>query len=70
MNELLEGCYCIEVKVWDVANNFVMGYMEFVVVGLGEVVLQYVFNYFNLFIDCICFQFDYNLANQEVDVLI
>jgi flagellar hook assembly protein FlgD len=53
-----------------VANNSATGYTEFVVAGSGEVALQHVLNYPNPFTDRTCFQFDHNLANQEVDVLI
>ncbi|NRA51567.1 MAG: T9SS type A sorting domain-containing protein, partial [Phaeodactylibacter sp.] len=70
MNELPEGRHRIEVKAWDVANNSATGYTEFVVAGSGEVALQHVLNYPNPFTDRTCFQFDHNLANQEVDVLI
>ncbi len=70
MNELPEGRHQIEVKAWDVANNSATGYTEFVVAGSGEVALQHVLNYPNPFTDRTCFQFDHNLANQEVDILI
>lgn len=70
MNELPEGRHRIEVKAWDVANNSATGYTEFVVAGSGEVALQHVLNYPNPFTDRTCFQFDHNLANQEVDILI
>jgi hypothetical protein len=70
MNELPEGRHRIEVKAWDVANNSATGYTEFVVAGSGEVALQHVLNYPNPFTDRTCFQFDHNLANQELDILI
>lgn len=64
------GLHSIRVKAWDVANNSAEGYTEFVVANSEEVALEYVLNYPNPFTDFTCFQFDHNLINQEIDVLI
>ncbi|HRK80842.1 MAG TPA: type IX secretion system sortase PorU [Saprospiraceae bacterium] len=67
---LKEGRYKIRVKAWDVANNPAEGYTEFVVANSAEIALQRVLNYPNPFTDFTCFQFDHNLAGQEMDVLV
>ncbi len=70
MKDLPEGRHRISVKAWDVANNSSEGYTEFVVAQSEEVALQQVLNYPNPFTDRTCFQFDHNLANQDIEVLI
>ncbi|MCB0583030.1 MAG: T9SS type A sorting domain-containing protein, partial [Phaeodactylibacter sp.] len=70
LSKLPEGRHNIRVKAWDVANNSSEGYTEFVVAASEEVALERVLNYPNPFTDHTCFQFDHNLANQELDVLV
>lgn len=67
---LEEGRHRIRVKAWDVANNPSEGYTEFVVAASGEIALQRVLNYPNPFTDFTCFQFDHNMAGQELDILV
>lgn len=68
--KLADGRYQVRVTAWDVANNAAEGYTEFIVAQSAEVALERVLNYPNPFTDRTCFQFDHNLANQEMDVLI
>lgn len=68
--KLAEGRHELRVTAWDVANNAAQGYTEFIVAASAEVALQKVLNYPNPFTDRTCFQFDHNMANQEMDVLI
>ncbi|MCB9294712.1 MAG: type IX secretion system sortase PorU [Lewinellaceae bacterium] len=70
LSKLPEGRHSIRVKAWDVANNSSEGYTEFVVAASEEVALERVLNYPNPFTDWTCFQFDHNLPNQELEVLI
>jgi hypothetical protein len=70
MSQLPEGRHKIEVKAWDVANNSSVGYTEFIVASSEEVILEHVLNYPNPFTDRTCFQFDHNLPNQEMDIMI
>jgi hypothetical protein len=70
LSKLDDGLHSIRVKAWDVANNSSEGYTEFIVASSPTVALQRVLNYPNPFTDRTCFQFDHNLANQEIDVLI
>jgi hypothetical protein len=67
---LKEGLHKIRVKGWDVANNSAEGYTEFLVSSSQEIALQHVLNYPNPFTDRTCFQFDHNLANQTLDILV
>ncbi len=68
--KLAEGRHEVKVTAWDVANNAAQGYTEFIVASSGKVALEHVLNYPNPFTDRTCFQFDHNLANQELGVLI
>lgn len=68
--KLAEGRHEIKVTAWDIANNASQGYTEFIVATSGKVALSHVLNYPNPFSDRTCFQFDHNLANQQMDVLI
>jgi len=68
--ELEEGRHEIRVTAWDVANNPSEGYTEFFVTDAAEVALEHVLNYPNPFTDRTCFQFDHNIAGQDMDVLI
>lgn len=68
--KLAEGRHEVKVIAWDIANNASQGYTEFIVANSGKVALSHVLNYPNPFTDRTCFQFDHNLANQQMDVLI
>ncbi len=68
--DLKEGRHEIRVTAWDVANNPSEGFTEFFVSSSAEVALQHVLNYPNPFTDRTCFQFDHNMAGQDLDVLI
>lgn len=70
LSKLAEGRHNIRVKAWDVANNSSEGYTEFVVASSESVALEHVLNYPNPFTDFTCFQFDHNLANQELEVMV
>ncbi|GJM34310.1 MAG: peptidase C25 [Saprospiraceae bacterium] len=70
LSTLSEGLHTMRVKAWDVANNSSEGYTEFVVAPNAQVALNHVLNYPNPFTDFTCFQFDHNLAGQQIDVLI
>lgn len=67
---LEEGRHRVRVKAWDAANNPSEGYTEFVVAASAEIALQRVLNYPNPFTDFTCFQFDHNMAGQELDILV
>jgi len=70
LSKLPEGRHNVRVKAWDVANNSSEGYTEFVVAASESVALEHVLNFPNPFTDYTCFQFDHNLANQELEVLV
>jgi len=60
----------MRVRAWDVANNLGEGQTEFIVAGDGKIALQNVLNYPNPFTDRTCFQFDSNVAGEDLDVLV
>lgn len=68
--DLPDGRHHIRVKAWDIANNSSEGYTEFIVANSAEIALEHVLNYPNPFTDNTCFQFDHNLAGQQLEVLI
>lgn len=70
LSEIPDGRHSVNVRAWDVANNPAEGYTEFVVASSAEVALAHVLNYPNPFVNATCFQFDHNMANQELEVLI
>ena len=70
LSALAEGRHSIKVKAWDVANNPAEGYTEFVVAGSGKIALEHVLNYPNPFTTNTCFQFEHNMENQEIDVMV
>ena len=70
LSKLAEGRHNIRVKAWDIANNSSEGYTEFVVAASEEVALEHVLNYPNPFTDFTCFQFDHNLTNQDLEVMV
>ncbi len=70
LSDLEPGRYQIRVQAWDVANNSGEGLTEFVVATDDKIALEHVLNYPNPFTDRTCFQFDHNLAGEEIDVLV
>lgn len=70
LSDLEPGRHTVRVRAWDVANNSAEGLTEFVVAADGRVALERVLNYPNPFTDRTCFQFDHNLAGEDIEVLV
>ena len=70
LGKMPAGLHKVKVRAWDVANNSAEGFTEFVIADDGKIALQHVLNYPNPFTDRTCFQFDHNLAGEDLDVLI
>lgn len=70
LRDLEPGTYTMRVRAWDVANNLGEGQTEFIVADDGKIALQNVLNYPNPFTDRTCFQFDTNIAGEDLEVLI
>ncbi|WP_020538678.1 type IX secretion system sortase PorU [Lewinella cohaerens] len=70
LKDLAPGTYTMRVRAWDVANNLGEGTTEFIVADDGKIALQNVLNYPNPFTDRTCFQFDTNVAGEDMEVLI
>ncbi|MEZ4983729.1 MAG: type IX secretion system sortase PorU [Saprospiraceae bacterium] len=70
LKDLAAGTYTMRVRAWDVANNMGEGQTEFVVADDGKLALDRVLNYPNPFTTQTCFQFDTNVAGEDMDVLI
>ncbi len=68
-NKMNDGDYAIEVKAWDVFNNFSNEESFFTVVSSNDLVIRDVYNYPNPFVSNTSFTFQHNLA-QPVDVKI
>lgn len=70
LGALPSGRHKVKVRAWDVANNSAEGFTEFIIADDGKVALQHVLNYPNPFTDRTCFQFDHNLAGEDIQVLV
>jgi hypothetical protein len=70
LSELEEGRHTIKVKAYDTANNPGEGYTEFIVTNSEESALSHVLNYPNPFTNSTCFQFEHNLSDTELSILI
>jgi hypothetical protein len=70
LSGLENGKHTISLKAWDIANNSNESYTEFYVTDEAENGLAHVLNYPNPFANQTCFQFEHNLANTELEVLI
>ncbi len=68
-NKMSDGDYALEVKAWDVFNNFSNEESFFTVVSSSDLVIRDVYNYPNPFTSNTTFTFQHNLA-QPVDVQI
>lgn len=68
-NKMSDGDYTIEVKAWDVFNNFSNEEGFFTVVSSNDLVIRDVYNYPNPFSSNTTFTFQHNLT-QPVDVKI
>jgi hypothetical protein len=68
-NKMNDGDYTIEVKAWDVFNNFSNEESFFTVVNSNDLVVRDVYNYPNPFNSSTTFTFQHNLT-QPVDVKI
>lgn len=68
-NKMNEGDYTIEVKAWDVFNNFSNEESFFTVVSTSDLVVRDVYNYPNPFTSNTSFTFQHNLT-KPVDVKI
>lgn len=68
-NKMSDGDYTIEVKAWDVYNNFSNEESFFTVVNSNDLVIRDVYNYPNPFNSSTTFTFQHNLT-QPVDVKI
>ena len=68
LSKLAVGRYRINVKAWDVANNPGEGFTEFVVASDAKAALEHVLNYPNPFTTNTKFQFEHNMAGQDLKV--
>jgi hypothetical protein len=68
-NKMNDGDYTIEVKAWDVFNNFSNEESFFTVVSTNDLVVRDVYNYPNPFASNTAFTFQHNLS-RPVDVKI
>jgi hypothetical protein len=68
-NKMNDGDYTIEVKAWDVFNNFSNEESFFTVVSTNDLVVRDVYNYPNPFTSNTAFTFQHNLT-REIDVKI
>lgn len=70
LSKLKSGKYTVTAKAWDISNNSVEGSTEFYVIDGGSDKLSRVYNYPNPFTTNTNFNFEHDLAGQNLEVLI
>jgi hypothetical protein len=66
--DLADGNYRLNVKVWDVANNSAEAATDFIVVSSSKLTIDKIFNYPNPFSTFTTFQFEDNRPNEKLHV--
>lgn len=64
------GSHYITAKAWDISGNFTETRLDFVVMDNMDTQLKHVFNYPNPFSNRTTFQFEHDLPNTELDIVI
>lgn len=70
LSNLSKGTHNIVAKAWDIAGNSVEKRTEFLVAENGDDVLRHVLNYPNPFTTHTLFQFEHDLVNTELDIVV
>ncbi len=70
LTKLSKGTHNIVAKAWDIAGNSVEKRTEFLVAEDGDDVLRHVLNYPNPFTTHTLFQFEHDLNNTELDIVV
>ena len=70
LDKIAVGKHTMVIKAWDVENNSGEDRIEFVVKNDGNIVLDHVLNYPNPFSTNTSFEFEHNMAGQNLDVQI
>jgi hypothetical protein len=70
LNNLSKGTHNIVAKAWDIAGNSAEKRTEFLVAESGDDVLKHVLNYPNPFTTHTLFQFEHDLVNTELDIVV
>ncbi|MGB4958620.1 MAG: type IX secretion system sortase PorU [Saprospiraceae bacterium] len=67
---LTNGSHYIIAKAWDISGNSTERRIDFIVAEDGNVTLKHVYNYPNPFTTNTLFQFEHDLTNTELDVIV
>lgn len=70
LNKLTKGNHFVVVKAWDISGNSTEKRIDFTVTDTGDDKLKNVYNYPNPFNTFTQFQFEHNLSNTELDVIV
>ena len=70
LKDIPVGKHTITVRAWDISNNSGEGYTEFFVTNDLSQSLKHVLNYPNPFSTHTNFQFEHNLPNTELEIII
>lgn len=70
LSNLQTGSHYIVAKAWDISGNSTEKRIDFVVADVGSQKLNRVYNYPNPFTTKTSFQFDHDLSNTELDILV
>lgn len=70
LNNLSNGPHYMTAKAWDISGNSTEKRVDFVVASTGNDGLQHVYNYPNPFTTNTSFQFEHDLVNTDLDILV
>ena len=70
LSDLEPGKHSIVVTAWDISNNVSQGHTEFYVLDEDDFSLRHILNYPNPFTTSTTFQFEHNLPDYSMDVMI
>lgn len=70
LNKLSKGNHFIVAKAWDISGNSSEKRIDFVVTDSSEDKLKNVYNYPNPFSTFTNFQFEHNMSNTEIDIIV
>ena len=70
LNKLSKGNHFIVAKAWDISGNSTEKRIDFVVTDVNDNALKNVYNYPNPFSTLTHFQFEHNMTNTDLDIIV
>jgi len=70
LSNLEVGKHTIELKAWDVYNNFASATVDFVVINENSIAIKELINYPNPFSDFTTIQFEHSRSGEDLEVFV